>query len=424
MEMGWNSLIKEKLNDAFKEAVKEDEVLQIVQKLVKTESHWAFNEREKPIANVLKTLFAEEGIDVYLQDVVDGRQNVIATLKGSGNGKSLMFNGHIDTVPPFGMDSPFEAEVKDGKLYGRGSADMKSGVGTMAYAMIILHRLGIKLKGDLVFAGVIDEDAAGSAGTRHLVDYGPKTDYAIVGEPTLLHPVTAHKGHDYFEVVLGGKSVHSSVPENGINAILAAADFITKIEKILIPEYKNIHHPLAGPPTINVGLVQGSALGNVPFLLGESPTFAGTVPDLCKVYMDVRWTPNQTIDGVTDDIQRIAELVKAERPDVRIKVNYIPMPRPALEIDANHELVQILKGHVSSVLGKEQSVKGETFWGDSGLLYGLAGIPTLMFGPGDIGCAHSDHEFIDISQLVPAVLTYLHTVIDICGVEDYKRKEY
>jgi acetylornithine deacetylase/succinyl-diaminopimelate desuccinylase family protein len=413
-----NSLIKEKWHKVFKEAINEDEVLQIVRKLVKTESHWAYEEREKPIANVLKHLFEDEGIDVYLQEVIDGRPNVIATLHGSGGGNSLMFNGHIDTVPPFGMDAPFEAEVKDGKLFGRGSADMKSGVGTMAYALIILHRLGIKLKGDLVFAGVIDEDAAGSAGTRYIVDYGPKTDYAIVGEPTLLHPVTAHKGCDYFEVTFGGKSVHSSVPENGVNAVVAAADFITKVEKILIPEYKNIRHPLVGSPTINVGLVQGSALGNVPFLLGESPTFAGTIPDLCKVYIDVRWTPNQTIEGVTDDIRRIAELVMVDRPDVSIKVDYIPMSRPAMEIDADHKLVETMKGHISSVLGKEQSIRGETYWGDSGLLYGLAGIPTLMFGPGDIGCAHSDNEFIDISQLIPAVLTYLLTAIDVCGVEE------
>jgi acetylornithine deacetylase/succinyl-diaminopimelate desuccinylase len=410
------------ITDTWKEKIRSvidgGEVLELVRKLVQTPSHWAQEEREKPIARLLKSLFDQEGIEAELQEVVDGRPNVIATLKGSGDGPSLMFNGHIDTVPPFGMEDPFSARVENGQLHGRGSADMKSGVGTMAYALIVLKRLGIRLKGDLVFAGVIDEDAAGSAGTRHVVAHGPHTDYAIVGEPTLLYPVTAHKGIDYFEIVFKGKSVHSSVPWNGVNAILAAAEFIGKVEKELIPRYREIVHPLVGTPTVNVGLVQGSAQGNMPFLLGQSPTFAGTVPDLCKVYIDVRWTPNQTIEKVTEDIANLAHAVQQARPDVQVETHYIPMPRPAMEIEASHPLVRTLQAHIREVLGEDREVRGETYWGDSGLLYGIGGIPTLMFGPGDIGCAHSDHESIDVSQLVPAVLIYCLTAMDICGFEE------
>jgi len=406
------------LLDAVKTAVDADEVLEIVRRLVMTPSHWALAEREKPIALVLKNLFEDEGIDVFLQEVIDGRPNVIATIKGTGGGKSLMFNGHIDTVPPFGMKDPFSAVVENGKLFGRGSADMKAGVGAMAYALIVIKRLGIQLKGDLVFAGVIDEDAAGSAGTRYLVKNGPKTDYAIVGEPTNLHPVVAHKGIDYFEIVFRGKSVHSSVPENGVNAILAAADFIGRIERQMVPRYAGLVHPLVGAPTINVGLIQGCAQGNMPFLLGQSPTFAGTVPDVCKVYIDIRWTPYQTIDQVTQDVMNLAQIVQEERSDVTVEVNYIPMPRPAMEIDSKHNLVQVLNKHIKTVLGSERLVRGETYWGDSGLLYGLAGIPTLMFGPGDISCAHSDDEFIEISQLASAVKIYALTALDICGHEE------
>lgn len=398
-------------------AIKQEEVLQIIRDLVKIPSHWAQEKREIPIANHLKSLFESEGIDVYLQKVVDGRSNVIATLKGTGEGPSLMFNGHIDTVPPFGMDRPFDAIVQGNKLYGRGSVDMKSGVGTMAYALIILKRLGVKLKGDVIFAGVIDEDAAGSAGSRYIVEHGPLTDYAIVTEPTKFEPVTAHKGMDDFEIIFKGKSVHSSVPEKGINAIYAAADFVNKIEKNLIPRYNEIKHPLVGSPTINVGLIQGSAQANKPFLMGESETFSGIVPDVCHVYLDVRWTPNQTIEQVKRDIENIAQEVAHIRPKVDIKIKYIPRPRPAMEINPNNELVTVVQNNIKKVTGNLPSVKGETFWADSGLLYGLANIPTLMFGPGDIGVAHTDHEFIEIDSLAAATEVYVRSAIDICGIE-------
>lgn len=405
------------LKNVINELVKHDEVLEIVRDLVKIPSHWAQEEREIPIANHLKDFFDSEGIDVYLQEVIDGRPNVIATLKGTGEGPSLMFNGHIDTVPPFGMKDPFKAILKGNRLYGRGAVDMKSGVGTMAYALVILKRLGIKLKGDVVFAGVIDEDAAGSAGTRHIVEHGPKTDYAIVTEPTKFKPIVAHKGMDDFEIVFKGKSVHSSVTHKGINAIYAAADFVNRVEKQLIPKYNNIKHPLLDPPTINVGLIQGSAKANEPFLLGESETFSGIVPDLCRVYLDVRWTPNQTIEQVKHDIEKLAEEVGKERTDVYVEVKYIPRPRPAMEIASNNELVTTVQRNVQQITGHMPTVGGETFWADSGLLCNLANIPTLMFGPGDISTAHSDHEFIEVNDLASATKVYVLTALDICGVE-------
>jgi acetylornithine deacetylase/succinyl-diaminopimelate desuccinylase family protein len=400
------------------ELVNEEEVLGIVKDLVRIPSHWAQQKREKPIAEYLLKLFQDEGIDAYLQEVYKGRPNVVAILHGTGNGKSLMFNGHIDTVPPFGMSDPFSGIIKDGKLYGRGAADMKSGVGTMAYALILIKRAGIKLKGDLVYIGVIDEDAASSEGTRYVVKHGPLTDYAIVGEPTSLQPVTAHKGIDYFEVTFIGKSVHSSVPENGINANLAAADFVSRIENELMSLYSEKIHPLCGAPTINVGLIQGAAQANMPFLLGKTPTFAGIIPDVCKVYIDVRWTPYQTITEVENDIKEIAKRVESNREGIKVEVNYIPMPRPAMEISSDNPLVKSIQYNSKLVLKKEYPVKGEKYWGDSGLLYGLSKIPSIMYGPGNISCAHSDVEWVKITELPKASLIYALTAMDICSVAE------
>src|SRR5690625_3634820 len=274
------------------EAVDTEEVLQVVKDLIATPSYTSLEERETLIAQHLLELFEAEGIDAYLQEVKDGRSTIIATFKGEENGTSLMCNGHIDTVNPFGMEDPFHPVVKDGKLYGRGSTDMKAGVGTMAYALIVLKRLGVKLKGDLVFAGVIDEESSRSAGTYHIVEHGPKTDVAIVGEPTNLHPVVAHKGCNYYEITFTGLSVHSSVPEKGSNAISAAADFIRLVNDELAEKYKQKEHPFVTPPTVTMNLIQGGSPGNMAFLTNpEDSAISGTVADTCKVYLDVRWTP-------------------------------------------------------------------------------------------------------------------------------------
>ncbi|HEX3026249.1 MAG TPA: M20 family metallopeptidase [Clostridia bacterium] len=402
----------------IKNLVSQQEALNIVKDIVMIPSHQGYPKREKPVAEYLLKLFESEGIEAYLQEVYPGRPNVVAKIPGTGRGRSLMFNGHIDTVPPNGMDHPFDGMIKDGKLYGRGSADMKSGVGTMAYAMILLKRAGVKLKGDLIYIGVIDEDAAGSAGTRYIVKNGPLTDFAIVGEPTSLEPVIAHKGIDYFEVTFHGKSVHSSVPENGVNAILAAGEFISRVENELMPEYSAKIHHLCGAPTINVGLIQGSAKANAQYLLGKVETFAGIIPDVCKVFIDVRWTPDQTIEKVERDIRNIACKVESNREGISAETVYIPMPRPAMEIDADNELVRSIISNSKETLGKECRVKGEKYWGDSGLLYGISKIPTIMYGPGDIGCAHADIEWVETEQLAKAAEVYAMTAIDICGVEE------
>ncbi len=327
-----------------------------------------------------------------------------------------MFNGHIDTVPPFGMKNPFEAIVKKGKLFGRGSADMKSGVGAMAYALVIIKRLKLKLKGDLIFAGVIDEDASGSAGTRYVIEHGPKTDFAIVGEPTLLYPVITHKGIDYFEVKYIGKSAHSSIPEKGANAIFAAAEFVTRLEKELSKQYRNISHPLLTPPTVNAGLIQGYAQANKPYLLGQSKTFAGIVPDICSIIVDIRWVPDQSLEEVTKTITALAQDTATKRDGIRVEVKPAMPPHPAMEIDAESPLVKALDKSIQKVTGDRKTIRGENYWGDSGLLSTLGHIPTVMFGPGDIRYAHSDDEFIEIDQLAPAAKIYALTALNICGI--------
>ena len=147
--------IKEKV----KGLVKEEEVIQLLRDIVKIPSHLGQELREKPISDFTSqcNFSRKQEIETYQQEVFPGRPNVVAVIRGIGAGTSLMFNGHIDTVPPFGMEAPFSAEVREGRIYGRGTSDMKSGVASMAYAMKLLKESGVRLKGDVVYVGVIDE---------------------------------------------------------------------------------------------------------------------------------------------------------------------------------------------------------------------------------------------------------------------------
>lgn len=391
-----------------------EELLRITQDLVRTPSYTTYINREKEVAAYIAELLDREGIACELQPASGDRCNVIAVLKGNGTGKSLMFNGHMDTVPVAGMEAPFDPVVKDGYLYGRGSSDMKSGLAAMLYAFITIHRMGIQLDGDLVFAGVIDEETAHNAGTRTVVEKGPITNYAIVGEPTSLNPVIAHKGIDFFQINFHGKATHSSHPENGANAIYAAADFITKVRDEFIPAFEDLSHPYLGKPTVNVGLVSGSARINKLYLLGQSETFAGVVPDEASVYVDARWLPGQSAAQIQAQLQALADSVISENPGITAEVINIPLTRPAMEIQPEDLLPQVLQRNIAAVSPEAAIFSGTSGFMDSGILYDIAGIPSVVFGPGDLNVCHDINEKVEVEQIFQAAQIYTKTVLDIC----------
>ena len=392
----------------------EKELIEWTQKLISIPSHTALPGREREIAGFLAQLLEQEGIECRLQPADGDRCNVIATLHGDGSGPSLMLNGHMDTVPVEGMDDPFGAQIRDGILYGRGAADMKSGLAAMLYAFVLVHRSGLPLRGDVVFAGVIDEEAAKSTGSRVIAQPGPHTDFAIVGEPTALFPVIAHNGIDYFEIRFHGKSAHSSRPENGANAIYAAADFARYIRDVLAPLYKSKVHPLVGSAAINAGLIQGCAHINRGFLLGTDETFAGVVPDETSLFVDVRWTPDQTIEEVTLQLEQAAEQVRSANPGVDVQVHYIPLPRPAMEISAESCLVKSMVKNISALSPQTAQPQGVTYFADSGILSGVGKIASMIFGPGDIAVAHSPGECVEVEQICKAARIYAQTIVDVC----------
>lgn len=399
----------------FKGHIDRDELVSLVQDLVRIPSHTLYPKRECEIADYLIKLCQKEGLECWLQPADGERCNVIAVIRGDGTGKTLMFNGHTDTVPVEGMDAPFDPVIRDGYMYGRGSTDMKGGVGAMLYAMIMLKRMGVQLKGDLYFCGVIDEDAAKSTGSRVVAQEGPITDYAIIGEPTSLYPVIAHKGIDYFQIDFNGRAAHSSRPDTGANAIYAASDYVSVIRQKIIPDFGKLSHKYLGSPTVNVGLISGSARINKAYLLGKSETFAGVVPDQCSVYLDVRWIPCQSVPEIQEQLNAILPEVLERNPGVSANVSYIPLPRPAMEISEDDTLTQTLLRNVAAVSPKTAELTGSQGFMDSGILYGIAGIKSLVFGPGDIALAHSIGEKLKVEELFLAAEIFARTAVEICS---------
>ena len=385
--------------EEIRKYINREELLKLTQDLIRIPSHTVYENREKEVAAYIADILEREGIEYCFQSADGDRCNVLATIRGNGTGKSLMLNGHMDTVPVAGMDDPFNPVIVDGNMYGRGSSDMKSGLAAMLYAVLTVHRMKVPLNGDLVLAGVIDEEAAKSTGSRVIAEKGPITDYAIIGEPSSLYPIIAHKGIDYFQIDFHGKAAHSSRPENGANAIYAAADFISAVKAVLIPEFDNLSHPYLGKPTINVGLMCGSAEINKPFLLQQSETFAGVVPDEASVFIDVRWIPGQSIPQIQSQLQALADSILPKNPGISAEVNYIPLPRPAMEISPEEALPQAILESISQVSPETAEFKGLSGFMDSGILYGVAGILSMVFGPGDLSVAHGINEKVEVEQI-------------------------
>lgn len=400
--------------EEIRKYINREELLKLTQDLIRIPSHTVYENREKEVAAYIADILEREGIEYCFQSADGDRCNVLATIRGNGTGKSLMLNGHMDTVPVAGMDDPFNPVIVDGNMYGRGSSDMKSGLAAMLYAVLTVHRMKVPLNGDLVLAGVIDEEAAKSTGSRVIAEKGPITDYAIIGEPSSLYPIIAHKGIDYFQIDFHGKAAHSSRPENGANAIYAAADFISAVKAVLIPEFDNLSHPYLGKPTINVGLMCGSAEINKPFLLQQSETFAGVVPDEASVFIDVRWIPGQSIPQIQSQLQALADSILPKNPGISAEVNYIPLPRPAMEILPEEALPQAILESISQVSPETAEFKGLSGFMDSGILYGVAGILSMVFGPGDLSVAHGINEKVEVEQIIKAAQIYTKTALDIC----------
>lgn len=395
------------LKEELAALISRDRLVEMTAEMIKIPSYAGVPNQETPVAEYIKKIFDLNGITCELKEVSDGRCNVIARLKAPNSGKTLLLNGHMDTVEPNDMVDAFEPLLLDGNLYGRGASDMKGPIAAMIEAMLAVKKSGKLKAGEIIFSGVLDEEH-GSIGTIDLLESGVTADGAIVGEPTGLEIHTAHRGLEWFKFHFIGKTVHGGSQSEGINAIAKAVDFINAMEKTLIPEIYSRKHDLLKEATLNYGVIHGG-------------TQLSTVAGECDLYVDRRFLPYETYDEVVSQFKALIAELSAKDPQFKcemqvteesaMKEGYVHLP---MEIALDHPLVKFMQNAVSLSTGKEPVMSFFPAWTDGGLLKGYKNIPTVVFGPGLISCCHSKEEHIPVNHLPKAALTYALAALDFC----------
>lgn len=344
---------------------------------------------ERSMAEFLATIGARAGLDVELQPALEGRPNLIARLTPRGLIKQrILLAPHLDTVP--GTTEQFTPVTKLGRLHGRGACDTKGSVTAMFTAMCELAHGDRRPQGtEIIFAGLVDEES-GQAGSRALVASGFKADLAIVGEPTKLSVVTAHKGNFWIRLTTQGRAAHGATPQLGQNAIHAIAPLVAALETDYRAQLAQRKHPLLGSPTSNVGVIRGGTQPNI-------------VPAECHVEIDRRTLPGETEASVR---QEIASLLKAHKLKAELSL-LKGDPCPPLETDPKLPLVQQFMASVG-----QKKPLGVHYFCDAAVLAG-GGTPSVVFGPGDIAQAHTADEWLELDQLERArrmLVEFLHSL--------------
>jgi acetylornithine deacetylase/succinyl-diaminopimelate desuccinylase-like protein len=332
---------------------------------------------EQRVADFLAATAAHAGLDIEMRRVSPGRSNLFARLLPAQKPRRrILLAPHLDTVN-VAHPGQFLPRLRQGRLYGRGACDTKGSVAAMVSALCELAQSKLRPREtEIVFAGLVDEENA-QAGSRAIAASGLKADLAIVGEPTGLSVVTAHKGSLWIEIKTHGRAAHGATPQLGHNAVHDMA----RVVDILQTAYsghlaRQPRHPLLGRPTVSVGVICGGTQANI-------------VPDLCTITADRRTLPGETEAGVRREIIRFLHSRKLNATIADAKT----APCPPLETDGHLPLVrQFLK-----CAGQRRPL-GAHFFCDAAVLAG-GGIPSIVFGPGNIAQAHTADEWISLASL-------------------------
>jgi len=308
------------------------------------------------------------------------RPSIIATARGTGGGKSLMLNGHVDTVGVAGYDGdPFAAEVRDGNVYGRGTFDMKAGVAAIMVAGA--RTANAKLAGDVIVTLVSDEEF-GSQGTQDALA-AVTADAAIVTEPSEMHLVLAHRGFAWFEIELIGLAAHGSMPHQGVDAIAHAGLVMRALDDLRARFESALPHPLLGCSAVRVSMISGG-------------TDAATVAESCTLTIERRMLPAETPDSVEAELRDLLDTLKAAHSEFQFELRRL-VARGAFEADLDGPIVRAVADSAERVLGRPAASRGEPFWTDAGLIL-EAGIPCLLIGV-DGGGAHAATEWATVESI-------------------------
>lgn len=336
---------------------------------------------ELPVARVLADVLRAWDFRVEIVEIAPGRANVVAEA-GEGSGPSLMLNGHLDVVGTEGMvHAPFDAGELDGRIYGRGSADMKGGVAAMC-AAASRAIAGGGMAGRVILAAVADEEYE-SLGTRALVASGVRADAAIVTEPTRLAISPAHRGFAWIELVVHGRAAHGSRYDLGIDAIRHAALVLHELDLHNETELVQHTHPLLGHASLHASTIEGG--------IGMS-----TYPDRCVLRLERRTVPGESAEGALAEVSAACGRVRARRPDLSADARLMFAQAPS-DVAIEAPIVRGLAAAIKAQ-GLAPWIQGLSAWTDAALLNEV-GIPAICYGPGDIALAHTAEEYVPIEEI-------------------------
>jgi acetylornithine deacetylase len=350
---------------------------------------------EGEIARFVAEWLERAGLDVDRHEVAAGRWNVVAVARGSGGGRSLMLNAHMDTVGVAGMDAPFEPRSEDGRLYGRGAYDMKTSLAAIMLAGARARELG--LRGHVIVTAVADEEVA-SVGTAWVAE-SVSADAAIVAEPTDLRLAVAHRGFVWLTFETTGHAAHGSRPDLGIDAIAKMGHVLVELERLDRSLRSGDADPLVGTGSLHASLVDGG-------------TELSTYPASCVVKAERRTVPGETPERVEAEARALLERAGAGDADFRGEVR-VEFAREPFRMGESEPIVETVRTCAAEVLGAEPPTVGVPFWTDAALL-AAAGIPTVLFGPNGEG-AHAAVEWVDLQSAARCAEIYVAAARDFCA---------
>jgi acetylornithine deacetylase len=336
------------------------------------------------------------GLDVFVHEVAPNRPNVVGILRGTGGGKSLLLNAHMDTVGVEGMDAPFSAEIRDGKLYGRGSQDMKGSLAAMIAAAKAIVDAGITLSGDLLITAVADEEYV-SIGMDDLVQHY-SADAAIVTEPTDMRLCRAHRGFVWCTVESKGRAAHGSRYDEGIDAIMRMGRFLGELDGLEQDLRQRPAHSLVGTPSLHASMIEGGT---------EISIYAAK----CTLKIERRTNPGESVAQATAEIEALSDRLNAADPTNQLTLS-VDFSRPAFEIGADRPIVKVVERALANRLGQAAPHVGATFWTDAAIL-AEAGIDTVLLGPIGAGL-HSAEEWVDLQSVIDLAAVLADTAVTFC----------
>ena len=344
----------------------------------------------------------------------EGRPNILATWKGSGGGRSLLLNGHSDVIPVGNgegwTDNPWSAAIKDGRIYGRGAADMKSGVASHIMAVASLMALGVKPKGDVHINVVIDEEVSGH-GTLDTVIRGYRADAGISGETSDLAIQPACIGRIWFEIEINGKPAGIQRRYEGVSGIDLGYKIARAVAALEAERVATVKHPL-----------YPRAIDAIPCAIGsfQAGNYPSAFPATCLLKGSIATVPGEDHEGAKQTLVDWVASAAAEDPWMNQhppKVRFVGYDAQASEIPRNHPITETVSRNYREVTGRDPAISGRQGAADTRFLNQYGNTPTVIFGPGSTAVMHSDDEYVAIEDYITAIKVMALSICDWCGTQ-------